>query len=447
MPFRIGYDFLIRSPSRELKAATLTDADNIPCSVCAHDANHVEMTDLPTPDYYHYPWVTIESVTRTPQGGVLVVWPDGQQLECHPLWLRENCPGPGGIDPRSKENDLDVQDLDISTKISDAFLDAGALAVEFTPEARHASFHPGWLRHVADGLHHPFSLLPTPKPWTSHDLQIPPTHDGPSVLEDDGAMAAWLHDLLETGLARLTCLPLESQVVGLVGSRIGALRDSNFGVTWPVSVDLDPNSTANTNARLPAHSDLPSRETPPGFQLLHCLENTVSGGQSTMTDGLAVINYLQAKEPDVFRCLTTLEWTFFNRDANHDHRWTGPVVDKGDGRIPWTFRAFHPVRGFPAMSQREIGDSYHSLQRLGEIANSAQFQIRYEFEPGDLVAFDNRRIMHGRESFDSHEGTRQLQGTYLDADEVYSRMRVLRRAITSQEQSLGSSNIMEDEDE
>jgi len=55
--------------------------------------------------------------------------------------------------------------------------------------------------------------------------------------------------------------------------------------------------------------------------------------------------------------------------------------------------------------------------------------------------------MHGRESFDSSEGTRQLRGTYLDADEVYSRMRVLRRAITSQEQSLGLSNIMEDEDE
>jgi gamma-butyrobetaine dioxygenase len=166
-----------------------------------------------------------------------------------------------------------------------------------------------------------------------------------------------------------------------------------------------------------------------------------------MTDGLAVINHLQAKEPDVFRCLTTLEWTFFNRDANHDHRWTGPIVDKGDGRIPWTFRAFHPVRGFPAMSQHEIGDSYYSLQRLGEIANSAEFQIRYELEPGDLVAFDNRRILHGRESFDSQEGTRLLRGAYLDADEVYSRMRVLRRAIIAQEQSLGLSNIMGDEDD
>ena len=447
MPFRVDYGFLSRRLRRELKAATLTDADNMPSPPYVNGTNRVAVTNLPTPDYYHYPWVALESVTRTHPGGVLVVWPDGQHLECHPLWLRENCPGPDGINPLSKENDLDVTDLDIASRVSDAFLEAGALVVEFTPEARRATFHPGWLRHVADGVHHPFSLLPNPKPWTTRDLQIPPTHNGSSVLEDDEALANWLHDLLETGLARLTCLPRDSHVVELVGRRIGALRDSNFGVTWHVSVDLDPNSTANTNARLPAHSDLPSRETPPGFQLLHCLENTVNGGQSTMTDGLAVIKHLQVEEPDVFRCLTNLKWTFFNRDANHDHRWTGPVIDKGDGRIPWTFRAFHPVRGFPAMSQHEIADSYYSMQRLGEIANSSEFQIRYELEPGDLVAFDNRRILHGRESFNSQEGTRQLRGTYLDADEVYSRMRVLRRAIMAREQSLGLSNTMEDEDD
>ena len=156
------------------------------------------MSDLPTPDYYRYPWIALESVRKTSHGGVLVVWPDGQQLECHPLWLRENAPGPNGIDPRSRENDLDIKNLDTSTTIGAAFVEGGALAVEFTPEHRRASFHPGWLRHVADGFHHPFALLPEPKPWTACDLQEPPTHHGPSVLVDDEALAGWLHDLLET---------------------------------------------------------------------------------------------------------------------------------------------------------------------------------------------------------------------------------------------------------
>lgn len=52
-----------------------------------------------------------------------------------------------------------------------------------------------------------------------------------------------------------------------------------------------------------------------------------------------------------------------------------------------------------------------------------------------LVAFDNRRILHGREPFDTTAGVRRLRGTYLDSDEVYSRMRVLRRHLTSSKPS------------
>ena len=65
-----------------------------------------------------------------------------------------------------------------------------------------------------------------------------------------------------------------------------------------------------------------------------------------MTDGLAVARHLEEHEPEVMQSLITDEWVFCNRDNKHDHRWTGPVIDKGDGRKPWTFRAFHPVRSF-----------------------------------------------------------------------------------------------------
>ncbi len=384
-----------------------------------------------TPDYYHYEWAAISSAFCDNDGSVVVIWDDGEQFKCHPLWLRENAPGPGGIDPRSKENDLNIVDLDLETRIERVFIENGALVVHFEPEGRQATFHPGWLRHIADGEHQPFALLPEPRIWTSADFSEPPTHDGPTVLASEEALADWLDDLLRYGLARLIRLPITQEIVELVGTRIGVLRDSNFGMTWHVSVDIDPNSTANTNVELPAHSDLPSRETPPGFQLLHCQENTVLGGKSTMTDGLAVVNYLELNEPEVLEILTSRQWTFSNRDESQDHRWTGPIIDKGDGRVPWTFRAFHPVRGFPAMPAEDISDAYSAMQRLGYVANSDELQIRYQFTPGDLVAFDNRRVLHGRESFDATAGVRRLRGTYLDSDEVYSRVRVLRRQLTN----------------
>ncbi|MEO1687310.1 MAG: TauD/TfdA family dioxygenase, partial [Pseudomonadota bacterium] len=62
-----------------------------------------------------------------------------------------------------------------------------------------------------------------------------------------------------------------------------------------------------------------------------------------------------------------------------------------------------------------------------QLAASPRFVCRYPFAPGDLVIFDNRRILHGRDRFTPQTGTRRLQGCYLDTDELLSRLRVLHR--------------------
>ena len=138
---------------------------------------------------------------------------------------------------------------------------------------------------------------------------------------------------------------------------------------------------------------------------------------------------IRDSEPDVVEALATLPWVFFNRSRTDDHRWTGPFIDRGDGRVPYTFRGFHPVRAFPAMADAEVERAYLALRRFGELANDPHFQMRYRFGPGDIVAFDNRRVFHGRESFLAGHagGRRRLHGTYMDTDEVYSRLRVLTR--------------------
>jgi gamma-butyrobetaine dioxygenase len=60
------------------------------------------------------------------------------------------------------------------------------------------------------------------------------------------------------------------------------------------------------------------------------------------------------------------------------------------------------------------------------MARDPRFQLVYPFRPGDLVGFDNRRILHGRDAFES-VGSRHLRGCYADHDDVYSKLRVLRR--------------------
>ena len=46
------------------------------------------------------------------------------------------------------------------------------------------------------------------------------------------------------------------------------------------------------------------------------------------------------------------------------------------------------------------------------------------------MCFDNRRVLHGRDSF-TGSGKRHLQGVYIDRDEIMSRGRALNRAARS----------------
>lgn len=382
-----------------------------------------------TPDFYTYAEVPLAEA-RADGEFIVVGWPDGATLRAHVLWLWENRMAGAGVDEATREGIVDPASLPVPSVVRAVSVEAdGDLRVRWHGAAD-SVHHSGWLRHVADGGHRPRASIPEPTLWTADDLgtpPAPPTMHGPTVLDDPESLQEWLSTLCRYGLARLEDLPTTEDVVARVGTRIGVLRDTNFGITWSVSVDVDPNSTANTARSLPPHTDLPTRETPPGFQLLHCVVNTCRAGLSHMADGYAVVEHLRHHEPDAYDALTTLRWIFFNRSPDHDHRWSGPIIDVGGPGRPLTLRAFHPVRAFPDMDDADVPRAYAALRTFGSLAASPGFRIEYPFRPGDLVAFDNRRILHGRGPIDTETGVRELRGAYIDHDEIHSRLRVLTR--------------------
>lgn len=403
-----------------------------------------EPTTVLTPDFYRYPWIPL--VGASVEGDFVALrWADGAMLSAYSWWLRESIVSDGATDPTTRESTLDPADFDDSLAVTGVELDAaGALRVDFT-DGFGGMIHPGWLHHVATGGHGADAAIPTPVVWTAEQLTTPPTFDGGAVLRHDSReLLAFLEAMVTFGLARLTDVPAElpnQPTVGVEGlvavtDLIGVRRDTNFGSVWNVRAEISgnfENTTANTGLRLGPHSDLPTREIPPGFQFLHCVANTVGGGWSRMTDGAALVAHLEADEPDIYEALTTLNWVFFNRSRDHDHRWTGPMIDHGAPGSPLTIRAFYPVRGFPAMDPADAPRAYRAAKRFHQLGADPRFQIGYPFRRGDLVGFDNRRILHGRDAFDPGIGIRHLRGTYVDHDEVYSRIRVLARARAASE--------------
>ena len=380
-----------------------------------------------TPDFIDHRWRALRSAAVA-DDFVHLEWDDGVSLDAYGLWLAENAEGVG-LEPESRESMLDPRHLPDPDVVHAARVgDDGDLEIDWS-DGRRSRVHPGWLYHIATRRHIPADGVPPPRAWGTADFDEPPTIDGADILDDDAVLEAWLSTLVEFGLCWLTGLPVDDDLVGRVMARVAPIRDTNFGPIWSVEASADPNSTANTRLDLGQHTDLPTRELPPGYQFLHCIENSVVGGSSRMSDGLAVVEAIRERYPEAFDALTSLEWVFCNRSPDAEHRWIGPIIDKwviGGGARSLTLRAFYPVRRAPHMAIADIPRAYEALRIFARTAHDPRFQISFEFRPGDLVAFDNHRILHGRDAFEI-TGTRRLRGCYADRDDILSRLRVLRR--------------------
>lgn len=378
-----------------------------------------------TPDFISHGWHPLASAELR-DGFVTVTWDDGMTFEAYSLWLAENAEG-YGLEPTIRESTIEPCHLPSPNALCAVAVGAaGELVLDW---AGHTDIrvHPGWLRHIAEERHLPASSLPDHTSWTAHELPHPPTLDGSNILGDESVLETWLTTLVRYGLCRLENTPIDPDFVGRLVGSVGPIRDTNFGPVWSVRAIPDPDSTANTGLDLGQHTDLPTRETPPGYQFLHCIENSVNGGWSRMSDGLAVTEAIRVEHPDAYEALTTLDWVFMNRSPDADHRWIGPIIDHGAPHQPLTLRAFYPVRSAPHMAPADIPRAYESLRVFARLARDPRFQIRYPFRSGDLVGFDNRRMLHGRDAFESG-GARHLRGCFADHDDIYSRLRVLRRS-------------------
>jgi gamma-butyrobetaine dioxygenase len=69
---------------------------------------------------------------------------------------------------------------------------------------------------------------------------------------------------------------------------------------------------------------------------------------------------------------------------------------------------------------------YRALRLFAGVLHDPKFMVATKMEVGELVAFDNRRVLHGRTGFSS--AVRHLQGCYVDRDGLFSKIAVLERS-------------------
>jgi len=348
---------------------------------------------------------------------------DGQTLRIHPLWLRERCTDAASMDSTTGQRLQNPADLAAHPVIESVRQSAdGAYHIRFTDGA-HGRFTTATL--LAELPHPTDPTLPAPTPWSAATPPPPPFH-WPD-LADDAACRCALHAYLTDGYIIMSGVPSENGAVLDVARRFGFPRETNFGTLFDVRSVPGAIDLAYTALHLDPHTDNPYRHPVPGIQLLHCLVNETEGGLSTLVDGLAVAEFLRADAPDAFHALTRTKVGFRYRDAATEHVAHAPIIALNTGG---QFTAIHhsPRLDFvPLLPLEELELFYAARRRLDHLLRSDRFERRFRLADGDLMMFDNQRLLHGRTGFDPASGLRHLQGCYIDSDGPRSLFRVLSR--------------------
>jgi gamma-butyrobetaine dioxygenase len=349
---------------------------------------------------------------------------NGEAFAIHPLWLRERCRDGASMDLKTQQRLADPSDFDLALKIVTL-----------------AEPSPGTFRiRFSDGHEAAFSAADI----LAEAALAPNDHDCPPLTLWDGSLTglprvrwhagaseserlAWLEAFLTLGFVIFQGVPTKPGTVLTVGAMFGFTRETNFGALFDVRSTPDATDLAYTNVSLDPHTDNPYRAPVPGIQLLHCLANETSGGLSTLVDGFAVAQTLREEEPEAFRVLSQTPVRFKYVDADTELTASAPPIELD---VTGELKSIHfsPRLDFvPLFAPEQLEAYFQARRKFDQRLRAPQFEIRFLLEAGDLVMFDNCRLLHGRTGFDPAEGLRHLQGCYIDIDGPRSLYRVLRR--------------------
>lgn len=362
---------------------------------------------------------------------VRIVFGDGRESAFHLLWLRDN--DPAGFHPQTEERVFDIVDFAAESgeppaaRAATAAADGESIKVDWG--GAESIFAADFLRARAYDSRSLTERAERPTLWDAETLPQPPRFDYARVFADKAARLQWLRALAEFGIALVESAPDRDGAVCDLARLISHLRRTNFGEDFVVESKPDPNNIAYTAHALQLHTDLPNRESPPGAQFLHCRRNDAEGGESVFADGFAAAAELRRRSESDFRLLAETPLPFRFHDRGHDLRHRAPTIGlDADGAVCEI--RYHAALTAPFdIPFEKTAAVYAAWLRFGRILREERFRIRLLLRPGEIVAFHNRRVLHGRAAFDPSSGSRRLDGCYIDWEDALSRIRVLRREL------------------
>tara|TARA_B110000285_G_C15009813_1_gene555810 strand:+ start:54 stop:1151 length:1098 start_codon:yes stop_codon:yes gene_type:complete len=345
-------------------------------------------------------------------------------VEIHPIWLRERVDNREFLDKKTSQRLFDPSLLE-NIKIENAVINQNLLEISFNDGVKSNYEISKLTAELMDSEN--LSNTVNSILWDGQ-LKKYPTYVFTDEFFKSREMFNLLKSFYEYGFVIIKNLPKENNFIIKFANSIGSIRPTNFGKYFNVKSLPRPNDLAYTSLPLSPHTDNPYRKPVPCIQLLHCIENEVSGGYSTLVDGFKVANHLKANNKSFFDILTKIKVKFKFTDKNVVLENDGQLIELDEDKNLKQVRFSTRLDYVPILKKDKLDLYYKARKKISELYNSKEFKIEFKLIPGDLLMMDNHRLLHGRTNYDSNEGKRFLQGCYIDYDSSEGKFRHLKRS-------------------
>jgi len=348
---------------------------------------------------------------------------EGLKKEIHPFWLRERVNEESFVDRTTQQRLFDPTELKKNIEIKKLNLSEKFLEICFNDGVK--------TKLAIQSILKEFSNINDIKfiekiKWDS-SLKNLNYFDFKENIFEEKIMYDALINFYKYGFIIFKNVPVQNNFIVNFANSIGSVRRTNFGEFFNVKSKPNPNDLAYTSLALAPHTDNPYRNPVPCIQLLHCIENKVSGGLSTLVDGYTVTEKLKKNFSDYYKILTEIKVRYQFIDKNIILEDWAEMIQLDENKKFKQVR-FSPRLDFVPLMEKEKLELYYSARnKISELYNSDDYRIEFKLTPGDLLMMDNYRLLHGRTSYDANEGERFLQGCYIDYDSTEGKLKHLQR--------------------
>ncbi|OTB07704.1 hypothetical protein M426DRAFT_228018 [Hypoxylon sp. CI-4A] len=356
------------------------------------------------------------------------------------LWLRDNCRCSTCVHQDTRQRNFDTFDIPENIQVSWLETNEDGVKIQWSGDG-HESFYPWEFLefYLKNNKRDPEPLeaqhFGAQGPENSDNW--PPTLQHGDFSTNENETVGRLTDFIRrNGFAFVANVPVDSaEPTEKLLEKIAFIRQTHYGGFYDFIPDLALADTAYTNIALGAHTDTTYFTDPAGLQAFHLLSHTAPssenksgenlGGQSLLVDGFYAASILKKEDPKAFEILSKVKLPWHasgNKGITISPDKLYPVleVDESTGkvhRVRWN----NDDRGVvPFDSEYSPEEWYKAARKWNDILRRQSVEYWFQLKPGNLLVFDNWRVLHGRSAF---TGVRRICGGYINRDDFISRWR------------------------